>query len=199
MSTEKLNIGDFGDDVARLHEKLKARGFEVLPEEVKRKFYGPATRNAVRECQTCHGLGATGEVNEATAASLSARASSGIAASASAAAPPVIASPPRPVSSKVQPKPSSPLASELPIPESDGFIVRGSASTSDDQSSVRIDQLRLDCVLQALLATAASLSDLLSQAKAEKRATPPTSSSFSTLSAKRAARDAKTPRNLAPR
>jgi Putative peptidoglycan binding domain len=53
-----------------LDEKIKARGFKVSPEEVKRKFYGPATRDAVRECQTCHGLDVTGEVNEATAALL---------------------------------------------------------------------------------------------------------------------------------
>jgi len=70
MSSKKLNVGDFGDDVARLHEKLEARGFEVSPEEVKRRFYGPATRDAVRECQTYQGLEATGEVNEATTALL---------------------------------------------------------------------------------------------------------------------------------
>lgn len=70
MSTDKLNVGDFGDNVARLHEKLKASGFEVSPEEVKRKFFGPATRDAVRECQTCHGLEATGKVDEVTAAAL---------------------------------------------------------------------------------------------------------------------------------
>jgi peptidoglycan hydrolase-like protein with peptidoglycan-binding domain len=65
-----MNVGDFGDDVARLHEKLRARGFDVPPEEVKRKFYGPATRDAVRECQKRHGREVTGEVGEATAAVL---------------------------------------------------------------------------------------------------------------------------------
>jgi peptidoglycan hydrolase-like protein with peptidoglycan-binding domain len=70
MNSQRLNVGDFGDDVARLHEEIRARGFEVSPEEVKRKFYGPATRDAVRECQTCHGLDVTGDVDEATAAML---------------------------------------------------------------------------------------------------------------------------------
>src|SRR4051794_26188549 len=70
MDSKKLGIGDFGDNVARLHEKLRAGSFEVSSEEVKRRFYGPATRDAVRVCQTCHGLEVTGEVDEATATAL---------------------------------------------------------------------------------------------------------------------------------
>src|SRR5262245_12415628 len=70
MGTSKLNVGDFGSDVSQLHEKLKSRGFTVSDEEVKRKFYGPSTRDAVRACQTCHGLETTGEFNESTASVL---------------------------------------------------------------------------------------------------------------------------------
>ncbi len=92
MNPEKLNVGDFGDDVARLHENLKARGFDVSPDEVKRKFFGPATRDAVRECQTYYGLGVTGEVDKATDAALSAIASDKPSTSISATVPPVLAS-----------------------------------------------------------------------------------------------------------
>jgi peptidoglycan hydrolase-like protein with peptidoglycan-binding domain len=67
MLSEKLDIGSVGEEVTRLQEALDARGFAVSPEEAKRKFFGPSTRDSVRECQTCHGLEATGELNEATA------------------------------------------------------------------------------------------------------------------------------------
>jgi peptidoglycan hydrolase-like protein with peptidoglycan-binding domain len=67
MLSEKLDTGSVGEEVARLQEALEARGFAVSPEEAKRKFFGPSTRDSVRECQTCHGLEATGELNEATA------------------------------------------------------------------------------------------------------------------------------------
>ena len=99
MNSEKLNVGDFGDDVARLHEKIKARGFDVSPEEVKRKFYGPATRDAVRECQTCHGLEITGEVDEATAAVLSTPVAGGPAHPIAATPRPAEESPASPLSS----------------------------------------------------------------------------------------------------
>jgi peptidoglycan hydrolase-like protein with peptidoglycan-binding domain len=89
MSTDKLNLGDFGDDVVRLHEKLKASGFEVSPEEVKRKFFGPATRDAVRVCQSCHGLEVTGGVDGATAAALSVRTPTGVASSVASADAPI--------------------------------------------------------------------------------------------------------------
>lgn len=70
MSTSKLTVGDFGDEVARLQEKLKARGFEVSTEEVKRKFYGPATRDAVRERQKSHKIEVTGILDPKTVAAL---------------------------------------------------------------------------------------------------------------------------------
>jgi len=67
MPAEKLDIGSVGEEVARLHGQLEARGFPVSPEEAKRKFFGPATREAVRECQTCHGLQSSGELDLPTA------------------------------------------------------------------------------------------------------------------------------------
>jgi hypothetical protein len=71
MSTEKLNVGDFGDKIARLHATLKGQAFEISTEEIKRKFFGPSTREAVCESQKRYGLEVTGEVDEATAATLS--------------------------------------------------------------------------------------------------------------------------------
>jgi len=133
MLNKRLTVGMVGEDVAALQRALSALGLSIPEAETKRRFFGPATRQAVCECQTCHGLEATGEVNEATAAALLARAPSGIAASASAAVAPVIASRRRPVSSEVQPKPSPPLASELFIPESGIFVVRGTVESADGQ------------------------------------------------------------------
>ncbi|MGH9958284.1 MAG: peptidoglycan-binding domain-containing protein, partial [Pyrinomonadaceae bacterium] len=66
-----LRIGDSGDEVARLHKRLELHDVGVSPEERKRKFFGPTTREAVCECQKRHGLEVTGEVNESTAAALS--------------------------------------------------------------------------------------------------------------------------------
>jgi ABC toxin N-terminal region/Neuraminidase-like domain/Putative peptidoglycan binding domain len=72
MPSERIGIGSVGEDVARLHEALEARGFAVSAEEAKRRFFGPSTRDALRDCQTCHGLNATGEVDDSTTALLNA-------------------------------------------------------------------------------------------------------------------------------
>src|SRR5262245_32075855 len=72
MDLRRLSVGDVGDDVARLHQKLKSHGFEVSPDEAKRKFFGPVTREAVRECQKRNGLEVTCEVDEPTRSALSA-------------------------------------------------------------------------------------------------------------------------------
>ncbi len=72
MKAAKLTVGDYGDDVARLHEDLMRGGFNVPAEEAKRKFFGPATREAVSDYQRRHGLEVTGEVGATTAAALSA-------------------------------------------------------------------------------------------------------------------------------
>jgi len=71
MELSRLRVGDSGEIVAQLHEVLAFHGVEVSPEERKRRFFGPSTRDAVREFQKQHGLEVTGEVDEATAAALS--------------------------------------------------------------------------------------------------------------------------------
>jgi hypothetical protein len=62
--------GDFGEDVARVHEALARRSFEVSAEERKRRFFGPTTQEAVRRLQSAEGLERTGEVRGDTAALL---------------------------------------------------------------------------------------------------------------------------------
>lgn len=70
MGTDRLNVGDFGDDVARLQADLKKCGYKVSAEEIKRKFFGPTTREAVGEFQKAHSIEPSFEVCEATASLL---------------------------------------------------------------------------------------------------------------------------------
>jgi peptidoglycan hydrolase-like protein with peptidoglycan-binding domain len=70
MAGLNLSVGTFGDEVKDLHRKLTEHGFDISPAEVERKFFGPATREAVRECQKEHGLPATGVVDETTNAAI---------------------------------------------------------------------------------------------------------------------------------
>ena len=71
MEIPRLTTGDSGDDVARLHERLKLHGLEVSPEERERRFFGPSTRAAVSGFQKIHGIEPSGEVQESTADRLS--------------------------------------------------------------------------------------------------------------------------------
>ena len=70
MPSQKLSVGDVGDDVAQLHQNLARSGFSVSPEEVKRKFFGPSTRAAVSELQSANLVEATGHIDDATHAVL---------------------------------------------------------------------------------------------------------------------------------
>src|SRR6266567_5705864 len=72
MELSRLRVGDSGDIVARLHEVLTLQGVEVSPEERKRRFFGPSTREAVREFQQQHGMSVSGAVDEQTAKAMSA-------------------------------------------------------------------------------------------------------------------------------
>ncbi|MFH0344546.1 MAG: neuraminidase-like domain-containing protein [Chromatiales bacterium] len=71
MPSQPLTVGMVGEKVAALHEALSALGLSIPEAETKRRFFGPATREAVCECQKRHGLKVSGEVNESTAAALS--------------------------------------------------------------------------------------------------------------------------------
>src|SRR5262245_51036794 len=70
MNGEKLSVGDSGDQVSRLHGNLKSHGLEISNEEIKRKFFGPSTRDAVGEFQKSQGIDPSCEVCEKTAAML---------------------------------------------------------------------------------------------------------------------------------
>src|SRR6266404_1349367 len=70
MPSPRLTSGDVGDEVARLHERLELHGLQVSTEERKRSFFGPSTREAVREFQKPHSVDPSGEVRENTAALL---------------------------------------------------------------------------------------------------------------------------------
>src|SRR6476661_2090854 len=72
MASAGLHLGAFGDEVARLHQALAQRGYPVAAQEVKRKFFGPGTREALLEFQKRQRLDPTGTVDAKTAAVLSA-------------------------------------------------------------------------------------------------------------------------------
>jgi hypothetical protein len=57
-----IGPGDFGNEVAGLHEALRRHGIEVSAEERRRKFFGPTTREAVARFESSHGLQTTGAV-----------------------------------------------------------------------------------------------------------------------------------------
>src|SRR5688572_6463610 len=101
MSKTRLRVGDFGDAVAGLQERLRKEGLAISAEEQKRRFFGPTTREAVGRFQTGRGLDPTCDVCEKTAAQLSgasqgaAFARSGVSSSASARDPLVVDKSPR--------------------------------------------------------------------------------------------------------
>lgn len=70
MMFDKLKIGDFGDEVARLHAALQSHGFDLPVHEINRKFFGPATRKALRDYQKGHQLDATGALDPRTVTAL---------------------------------------------------------------------------------------------------------------------------------
>jgi len=70
MKQPKLSVGAFGEDVARLHRKLIEHGSNIPTSEVERNFFGPATREAVRELQEKKGISPSGEMDVTTHAAL---------------------------------------------------------------------------------------------------------------------------------
>ena len=89
MAELKLSVGMYGDEVKLLHGRLRQHGFDIPIAEVDRRFFGPATRDAVQKCQAEHGLNATGVVDETTAAALIAATAKGSGNTEKAASPPV--------------------------------------------------------------------------------------------------------------
>ena len=63
MPQEPLAVGAYGDNVTQLHNALLQLGFQLPDSEVRRKFLGPATRQAVQQVQQEHGLPVSGELD----------------------------------------------------------------------------------------------------------------------------------------
>src|SRR3954449_10522047 len=63
MKPTGLRVGDSGELVAALHQRLKELGFEVPQAEIERRFFGPATRQGVRSWQIEKELDPSGVVD----------------------------------------------------------------------------------------------------------------------------------------
>ncbi len=70
MPSVRLSVGAYGAEVSRLQHSLAEQGFSIAASEVNRRFFGPATRQALHLYQKTHGLEGTGAVDAATAAAL---------------------------------------------------------------------------------------------------------------------------------
>ena len=82
-----LKVGDSGEDIARLHDRLASHGIKVSAEDRKQRFFGPSTRAAVRDFQLAHGIDPSCEVCMATAARLEAQPAATAVASSSTISP----------------------------------------------------------------------------------------------------------------
>src|SRR5260370_241628 len=67
MPNAPLLVGMYGADVTRLQDFLRQSGFELPASEVERSFFGPSTRQALRDFQQQNGLPVTGALDERTA------------------------------------------------------------------------------------------------------------------------------------
>ncbi len=70
MLIAPLSVGAYGADVSRLHEGLRQQSQDIPSAEVQRRFFGPATRLALRRFQELRGLPVTGVVDAATMSAL---------------------------------------------------------------------------------------------------------------------------------
>jgi peptidoglycan hydrolase-like protein with peptidoglycan-binding domain len=109
MPELSLSVGMYGDEVKLLHSKLRQHGFDIPATEVDRQFFGPATREAVREYQQEHGLPLTGAVDEHTHAAIEeATAARPASPAASASTSPVAGEPAPRVAGSQPPQPTPP-------------------------------------------------------------------------------------------
>jgi peptidoglycan DL-endopeptidase LytE len=71
MPDMPLSVGANGDDVAALHDALSQLQIQIPLSEVNRKFFGPATRQAIQPIQQQTGLPVSGIIDQPTASALS--------------------------------------------------------------------------------------------------------------------------------
>src|SRR6516165_2166744 len=70
MLTAPISVGAYGESVTRLQDLLRRHGFELPESEVGRQFFGPLTRQAVRQFQQQNELPVSGILDERTATAL---------------------------------------------------------------------------------------------------------------------------------
>src|SRR5262249_1208392 len=73
MTQATLAVGAHGSDVAQLHNALLQLGFQLPDSEIRRTFFGPATRQAVQQLQQAHGLTVSGQFDASTSAAMTAQ------------------------------------------------------------------------------------------------------------------------------
>jgi steroid delta-isomerase-like uncharacterized protein len=74
MSNTPISVGANGDGVAQLQRLLRKHAYQLPASETDRSFFGPTTRQAVRQFQQAHGLPVTGDADAPTIAALRAAA-----------------------------------------------------------------------------------------------------------------------------
>src|SRR5262245_4307203 len=70
MPVKPLTVGMVGENIAVLHRALTTLGFNIPEAETRRQFFGPGTREAIKQCQARGGLTPSGICDEATGALL---------------------------------------------------------------------------------------------------------------------------------
>ncbi len=154
MSSKSLTVGMVGENVAALQQALSALGLSIPDEETKRRFFGPATREAVRKFQERHGLKVTGEIDASTTSHLD-TARSGLSV-ATAIAPAALS----PVAGGAAP----PLSEfERPLRAAELHLAGADASAGLDAAAARerLDQLKRVAQFEPASGGPASLGDIL--------------------------------------
>src|SRR5262249_22081183 len=115
-------------NVAGLHQALSALGLSIPDAETKRRFFGPATREAVRTFQQRRGLKVTGEVDASTASHLDTTRSGPVAA------PAMVPAAPSPVAGGAA---TSPTEFERPLRAAEPHPAAAGASSGVDAAPAR--------------------------------------------------------------
>jgi peptidoglycan hydrolase-like protein with peptidoglycan-binding domain len=66
MPVKPLTVGMVGENIAALHQALTTLGYNIPEAETRRQFFGPGTREAIKQCQARSGLTPSGICDEAT-------------------------------------------------------------------------------------------------------------------------------------
>ena len=64
--TKSIKFKSIGTQVALLHKALKLAGVTISGNDIQKKYFGPASRNALKQFQKKHNLEATGIIDDRT-------------------------------------------------------------------------------------------------------------------------------------